>query len=136
MNTAVSLGLDRAEAEALAGARHRDPFGALGPHDASGARVVRAMLPGANGVEVLRRDDRRPIGRLSAGEVHGLFEGLVSDGAPYLLRIDWPQTVQETEDPYSFAPVMGELDLHLFNEGRHFELAEALGANVVTVDGV
>jgi hypothetical protein len=37
--------------------------------------------------------------------------------------------VQETEDPYSFGPVLGELDLHLFNEGRHFDLADALGAN-------
>ena len=56
----------------------------------------------------------------------GLFEGPVSDASPYLLRIEWPEAVQETEDPYSFGPLLGELDLHLFNEGRHFELAEAL----------
>jgi 1,4-alpha-glucan branching enzyme len=136
MNTAVAFGLDRVDAEALAQARHRDPFGVLGPHDVDGARVIHAMLPGARGVEVLRRADRRPMGRLNEGEVQGLFEGVVSEGAPYLLRIEWPDAVQETEDPYSFGPVLGELDLHLFNEGRHFKLAEALGANVVTVDGV
>ena len=44
--------------------------------------------------------------------------------------------MQETEDPYAFGPVLGELDLHLFNEGRHFHLADALGANVATIDGV
>ena len=33
-------------------------------------------------------------------------------------------------------PLLGEIDLHLFNEGRHFKLAEALGANVTTIDGV
>ena len=60
----------------------------------------------------------------------------VDSAEPYLLRIDWPGAVQETEDPYSFGPLLGDLDLHLFNEGRHFELAVALGANVVTIDGV
>ncbi len=66
----------------------------------------------------------------------GLFAGRVSSEDPYLLRITWPGAVQEIEDPYSFGPLLGELDLHLFNEGRHFELAEHLGANVTTIDGV
>src|SRR6201999_3542783 len=61
--------------------------------------------------------------------------GTVRERTPYLLRITWPDAVQETEDPYSFGNLLGDLDLHLFNEGRHFELAEHLGANVVTVDG-
>ena len=92
------------------------------------ARFV-VFLPGARSVEVLRRGDRAPLGRLIEGEVQGLFEGPVSDASPYLLRIKWPDAEQETEDPYSFGPLLGELDLHLFNEGRHFKLAEALGAN-------
>ena len=66
----------------------------------------------------------------------GLFVGRVDSAEPYLLRITWPDAVQETEDPYSFGPLLGDLDLHLFNEGRHFELAEHLGANVATIDGV
>src|SRR5947208_2611675 len=51
-------------------------------------------------------------------------------------RTAWPNAVQETEDPYSFGPLLGELDLHLFNEGRHFELAGAMGANAMTFEGV
>ncbi|MFO1080320.1 MAG: 1,4-alpha-glucan branching protein GlgB [Reyranellaceae bacterium] len=113
-----------------------DPFEVLGPHDGPAGRIVRAFLPGACTVELLRRADRRSIGRLSPAGEPGLFEGKVSDAAPYLLRIEWPDAVQETEDPYAFPPLLGALDLHLFNEGRHFELARALGANVVTVDGV
>jgi 1,4-alpha-glucan branching enzyme len=128
--------LDRPDVEALASARHRDPFEVLGPHDGPDGRTIRAFLPGAQAVEVLRRSDQAPLGRLVEGDTPGLFEGLVSEGSPYLLRIKWPQAVQETEDPYSFGPLLGELDLHLFNEGRHFHLAEALGANVVSVDGV
>ena len=135
--TAAALGrLDRPDVEALATARHRDPFDVLGPHDGPGGRSIRVFLPGAQSVEVLRRADRSPLGALVESETPGLFEGTVSDASPYLLRIKWPQAVQETEDPYSFGPLLGELDLHLFNEGRHFRLAEALGANVVTVDGV
>ncbi len=122
--------------EALAEARHGDPFTILGPHDTSAGRIVRVFLPGAQAVDVLRRADRRPIGRLAAGQPEGFFQGPVSDRSPYLLRITWPGAVQETEDPYSFGPLLGELDLHLFNEGRHFELATSFGANAMTLEGV
>ena len=128
--------LVREEADALAYARHGDPFKVLGPQETPNGRVIRAFLPGAESVEVLRRKDRVRLGALSRSEPDGLFEGPVSDRAPYLLQIKWPGAVQETEDPYSFGPQLGELDLHLFNEGRHFEMAHALGANAATVDGI
>ena len=128
--------LVREEADALAYARHGDPFKVLGPQETASGRVIRAFLPGAESVEVLRRKDRVRLGALSRSEPDGLFEGPVSDRAPYLLQIKWPGAIQETEDPYSFGPQLGELDLHLFNEGRHFEMAHALGANATTVDGV
>jgi len=128
--------LDHGEAQSLAEGRHGDPFHALGPHDGPEGRTIRAYLPGARDVEVLRRSDGQPIGRLEESEASGLFEGAVADSSPYLLRIGWPDSVQESEDPYSFGPLLSDLDLHLFNEGRHFELAEALGANVVTVGDV
>jgi 1,4-alpha-glucan branching enzyme len=93
-------------------------------------------LPGAVDVEVLRRADRNVVGTLRQNDESGLFEGIVADRAPYLLRIRWPAAVQETEDPYSFGPMLGDLDLHLFNEGRHFELASVMGANAMTLQGV
>src|SRR6201992_1293746 len=65
-----------------------------------------------------------------------MFDGTVADGSPYALRITWPDAVQETEDPYSFGPLLGDLDLHLFNEGRHFEMARVFGANAKTLEGV
>ncbi|HYC64817.1 MAG TPA: 1,4-alpha-glucan branching protein GlgB [Reyranellaceae bacterium] len=124
-----------ADAHALAEARHGDPFKVLGPHDGPKGRVIRAFLPGARGVEVARRDDGAALGRLLHTE-EGMFEGCVTESAPYLLRVAWPGAVQETEDPYSFGPLLGDLDLHLFNEGRHFELAQAFGANVRELEGV
>jgi 1,4-alpha-glucan branching enzyme len=50
--------------QALAHALHGDPFRLLGPHDTSAGRVIRAMLPNARYAEVLRRHNRRVIGRL------------------------------------------------------------------------
>src|SRR3984893_12478873 len=129
-------GLRPGVAEALAFGTLGDPFAVLGPHDTATGRAVRAFLTGAQGVEVLARAGDKLLGRLAPAVPHGMFEGRVSSGQPYRLRIAWPGAVQETEDPYSFGPLLGELDLHLFNEGRHFHLAEALGAYVVTVEGI
>ncbi|EMH3298199.1 1,4-alpha-glucan branching protein, partial [Burkholderia multivorans] len=38
---------DRADIDALLGARHPDPFACLGPHAHDGGTIVRALLPGA-----------------------------------------------------------------------------------------
>ncbi len=131
----ASWQLDAASARALAQAAHGDPFAVLGPHDTIDGRVVRACLPGATKVEVLRHDGS-VMGLLEPGEEHGLFENLIRDSAPYRLRITWPDAVQETEDPYAFGPLLGDIDLHLFNEGRHFGLAHCLGAQPMQIDGV
>ena len=137
MNAIAPVGrLDRGAAEALAASRHADPFGVLGPHRIGSGRVVRTYVPGARGVEVVGAADGASLGRLLPGAVDGLFEGPVGKAVPYLLRIEWHGGVQETEDPYAFPPLLGDLDLHLFAEGRHFELASMLGANPQTVDGV
>jgi 1,4-alpha-glucan branching enzyme len=133
---AQSRPLDRALVAALANATHGDPFAVLGPHESEAGPMVRAFLPGARGVEVLARADRAPLGRLETHDDSGLFEGVVRRAARYLLRIDWPGGVQETEDPYAFGLLLGDIDLHLFNEGRHFQLGETFGAQATTVDGV
>ena len=128
--------LDAQSAHALARGIHSNPFAVLGPHDTPGGRIIRAFLPGAAKVEVLRRSDGAVISRLEPANKSGLFENLVAERSPYRLRIYWPNAVQETEDPYSFGLLLGDVDLHLFNEGRHFELARCLGAQTLTIDDV
>ena len=120
---------------ALADGRHGDPFALLGPHAERGRRVVRALFPGAHGVTVIAADGK-PLATLEPLGPHGLFAGPVPGEAPYRLRILWPDAAQETEDSYSFPPLLGELDLHLIAEGRHRELGSVLGAHVVSVGGV
>ena len=128
--------LDAESARALARAAHNNPFAVLGPHDTPDGRVIRALLPGASKVEILRRSDGAVLGPLESRTEYGLFESLIQDRDLYRLRIFWPDAVQETEDPYSFDLLLGNVDLHLFNEGRHFELAHCLGAQVMSVDGI
>ena len=124
-----------AAAELLEG-RLTDPFGFLGAHDGEEGRVVRIFQPGASAVEVVARDDGRPLATLQPAGDTGLFTGRLAEAVPYALRIDWRGTVQETEDPYSFGLVLGELDLHLFAEGAHWKLAERFGAQPTRRDGV
>ena len=131
----LSWHLDRLSARALANGTHDNPFAVLGPHDVEGGRIIRAFLPGALKAEVLRGDGST-LAPLEAAAESGLFENLLCERVPYRLRITWPNAVQETEDPYAFDLLLGDLDLHLFNEGRHFELAHALGAQSISIDGV
>jgi len=131
----LSWHLDRLSARALANGTHDNPFAVLGPHDVEGGRIIRAFLPGALKAEVLRGDGST-LAPLEAAAESGLFENLLCERVPYRLRITWPDAVQETEDPYAFDLLLGDLDLHLFNEGRHFELAHALGAQSISIDGV
>ncbi len=42
----------------------------------------------------------------------------------------------ELIDPYTFPPQLGELDLYLFGEGRHWHVYRILGAHVRQVDGI
>jgi 1,4-alpha-glucan branching enzyme len=112
-----------------------DPFSILGPHQTADGLIIRTFLPRATRVDIIARTDDRVLGhQVHAGD--GLFEGYVQDSRPYLLRIFWPHAVTITEDPYSFGPLLGDLDLHLLAEGRHFRLAACLGAHWMTIDGV
>jgi 1,4-alpha-glucan branching enzyme len=133
--TGITSNLDETTLEALEQARHGNPFAVLGPHPVAGGRIVRAFLPGAKSVDVVARGGAI-LGQLQAGRSPNLFEGFIASPEPYLLRIEWPRAVQLTEDPYSFGTLLGDIDLHLINEGRHFELANCLGAQPMKIGDV
>ena len=57
--------------DALAGARHPDPFSLLGPHVEDGAVVIRAFQPSAEKVEVLHEGGPTEMPRVHGG---GAFE--------------------------------------------------------------
>ncbi|WP_447553823.1 1,4-alpha-glucan branching protein GlgB [Vreelandella sp. EE22] len=142
MNEVKSPALDRAlwlsddEAAALIEGTHGDPFALFGLHTDDEGDYLRVFLPGAIGVDVIERDSESVRSSLKGIQIPGLFAARLSHGAPYRLRIRWPQGEQITEDPYSFDLLLGEMDLYLLGEGNHRQLGHCLGAQPMTVEGV
>ncbi|WP_130905633.1 MULTISPECIES: 1,4-alpha-glucan branching protein GlgB [unclassified Pseudomonas] len=123
--------------DALVRAEHHDPFAILGPHgDGVGGQFIRAYLPDALSVHVVARETGEELGQLEVTQTPGLFVGHFERAQPYLLRTRWAGGEQTAEDPYSFGPLLGEMDLYLFAEGNHRDLSSCLGAQLKTVDGV
>ncbi|PTU01799.1 1,4-alpha-glucan branching enzyme, partial [Pseudomonas sp. HMWF031] len=123
--------------DALVRAEHHDPFAILGPHgDGAGGQFIRAYLPDALSVQVVARESGEELGHLELTQTPGLFVGHFDRAQPYLLRTRWAGGEQIAEDPYSFGPLLGEMDLYLFAEGNHRDLSSCLGAQLMTVDGV
>jgi 1,4-alpha-glucan branching enzyme len=127
---------DAAAIEAIAHARHGDPFALLGPHHVAGGVAVRAFLPDADKVEILERGTGFLLADMRKLDLDGFWVGLIERNVPYHLRISAGGTVYETEDPYSFQPLLGEMDIYLLAEGRHRDFATIMGAHVVIIDGV
>ena len=130
------VGIGAEAVQALVDGRYGDPFSILGPHNRNSMSIVRALAPRAQAIDVVAREDSSLLGRLELAHPGGLFAGAVISGRPYRLRIVWPNAVQETEDPYSFSLLLGELDLHLIAQGTHYELGRCLGAQAMTIGGV
>jgi 1,4-alpha-glucan branching enzyme len=121
--------------------RHHDPHSILGAHPATRSGepgvVVRLMRHDAVRAEIVLPDgETREMPRVRGG----LFEVFVPYAElplRYRARIELADgTTRERDDPYRFAPTLGDIDLHLFNEGTHRRLWEKLGAHPMTMDGV
>jgi 1,4-alpha-glucan branching enzyme len=128
--------LDYGAIEALVQGRHGEPFAVLGPHDTAEGCLVRCFQPDASSIEVLDAATDEVMTTLARIHTDGLFAGLISARTPYKLRINTGVSVYETEDPYAFPPLLGELDLHLLAEGRHHDIAHCLGSHPTVVDGI
>jgi 1,4-alpha-glucan branching enzyme len=119
-----------------------DPHSVLGAHPDRDGTVIRVWRPAASAVvaHVARNGDGEvalPLARLDDA---GVFEGHLDAGAPpldYTLEVSYPDgSTYRLRDPYSFAPTLGELDLHLAAEGHHEDLPRRMGAHRVEVGAV
>jgi 1,4-alpha-glucan branching enzyme len=148
--------IDRRQLDALIRGRHHDPHSLLGRH----GDVVRALRPGATGMHVLvshgetvpqsqqgaaKEADEATGGAVERVQMHllhpgGLWEGPIDPAVPaYKLEATYGEPGSPAvvyEDPYRLWPTLGDLDLHLFNEGRHRRLWEVLGAHPRCHQGV
>ena len=132
---AAQRATERAAIEALEQGEHANPFSFLGPHRDGDGVLIRAWLPGAQRVDLLAAPDGELLGEMTQPHP-GLFCLHLESARSYRFRIHWPETVQETEDPYAFGPLLGDLDVYLFSEGNHRQLGEAFGAQPARHDGV
>lgn len=121
-------------------ARHNDPFKILGLREFQGGWFGRVWRPDAAAVEVIDATDSAR--RFALKKIHpgGFFESVLRGvGAPfdYVLEFTSHEGVTWREkDPYAFGPVLGEMDIYLFNEGTHYDIYKKLGAHLIEHGGV
>ncbi|HEY6134044.1 MAG TPA: 1,4-alpha-glucan branching enzyme, partial [Rubrivivax sp.] len=136
--------LSAADASALVGARHADPFAVLGLHaDDDGALWLRAMLPGSTAVAVLDAVSGKRVVALSLRDEAGLWEAVIPRRRrrfDYRLQVQWDSGASGTyADAYAYGPLIADADLHFFGEGSHLRPFTMFGAHAVSVgkvDGV
>ena len=116
---------------------HGDPFSLLGPHPAEGGTVsIRAFRPSAKTLYVVRDESGERI-EMNRVRDEGFFEiTLAAPGRYHYVAVPYEGDEETFHDPYAFGPLLSEFDLHLLNEGRHFESYERLGAHLCEIDGV
>ncbi len=109
-----------------------DPFAVFGPrHRGKVGRLV-VFDPHATTMMAATPSGEVPLDALGGG----VFTGDLGRRRKYRLRASDGSRNWDFDDPYRFAPVLGDLDLHLIGEGTHRRLWEALGAHPVTHQGV
>lgn len=135
------LAPDPADLARLVAGEHHNPHGILGAHEYDGHTVIRALRPHALEVVALVGGKRYPMQHIESGlfAVALPFANLID----YRLEVTYRRAddidVHTVADAYRFLPTLGEVDLHLFAEGRHERLWEVLGAHprsFTTADGV
>ncbi|MDL9938783.1 1,4-alpha-glucan branching protein GlgB [Gordonia sp. ABSL1-1] len=120
----------------LAALTHPDPHAFLGAHDAGdGHTILRTLRPDALSVSVVIGGVEYPMQH----QTDDLFVVTVPirDLMDYRYRIVYPDGAGGTDDyvvadGYRFLPTLGEVDEHLFSEGRHESLWEILGARAAS----
>lgn len=124
----------------LVEARHCDPFRVLGIRSLQDHFLARVLRPDASEVAVILDSKGAKAQKLLRVDEHGLFEGEIAgftEGMSYTLEITGHDGRKWKErDAYSFPPVLGEMDIYLFNEGTHYDIYKKLGAHVKVIGDV
>ncbi|HEU4500192.1 MAG TPA: alpha-amylase family glycosyl hydrolase, partial [Nitrospira sp.] len=104
------------------------------------ALVIRSFLPEAREAVVLSQASDELAFPMTRIHESGLFEAVLPPApapAHYRLRVvDHAGRLSERYDPYAFAPLLSDFDLHLFAEGTFYKAYETLGSHVRRIDGI
>jgi 1,4-alpha-glucan branching enzyme len=106
-----------------------NPHNVLGLH----GQTIRMWRPGATEIQL---EVSGKIVNAKLVDSRGLFEYVSPDKiTPYDYRI-YHSVGLLAHDPYAFSQLIGEMDLFLFNAGRHYEIFQILGANFRISNGI
>src|SRR6202040_129012 len=128
-------GLPPDELNSFLSGTYSDPFRILGPHRMGDDLVIRAFRPDAKKIDIVQ-DQQSPV---AAEKSHrdGFFQATIPNATrdlDYRLNLTkWDGSEVVMRDPYQYGPIMGEVDLHLFTEGQHWEIYEKFGAHLRTI---
>ncbi|MBV9619265.1 MAG: 1,4-alpha-glucan branching protein GlgB [Verrucomicrobia bacterium] len=141
-------GLPPDELNSFLSGTHSDPFRILGPHRMGDDLAIRAFRPDARKIEIVLNGSASGPSRtgveamadtsfsVEAEKIHrdGFFQAQVPNATrdlDYHLRVtNWDGSEYAMRDAYQYGPIMGEVDLHLFSEGQHWQLYEKFGAHL------
>jgi 1,4-alpha-glucan branching enzyme len=135
MSSFAVLGLATDELQTFIKGTHSDPFRILGPHRVGDDLSVRVFRPDAREIAIVL-----PSGKeILAEKLHddGFYQAILPGEkrhCDYRLRaVRWDGSERTLHDPYCYGTIMGEVDLHLFAEGQHWELYKKFGAHIRTI---
>lgn len=119
--------------------KHSDPFSVLGMHETDNGIEIRALLPDANHVLVIEKENQTAVCELERVDERGFFAAVIPNTHTffaYQLQVSWGNEQHLIEDPYRFHPMLSDLDNWLLAEGSHLRPYEVLGAHFMECDGV
>lgn len=105
--------VDRDVINALIAGHFADPFSVLGMHRTEAGLEVRALLPDATEVWVIEPKTGRKVGNLECLDSRGFFSGVMprrKNPFRYQLAVIWHGQQNLIDDPYSFGPLLQEMD--------------------------
>ncbi len=130
--------MDWAGIEELVYSESSNPHRMLGAHVTEDGLMIQAFIPTAASVSVKLKPSGK-VYEMEREDEAGFFAVLIPRKriAEYTLVVTYDNgTVQETEDPYAFAPQIDEQELKKFEAGICYDIYERLGAHVKEVQGV
>ena len=128
--------LDDGAVDAFVQGRNAQPHDLLGQHLGPGGLTFTTYRPMARSVAArIETGERIPLTHVRDGFWTITAPHLTSTH-DYRLLVTYDDGVEhEQDDPYRFAPTLGEIDRHLINEGRHEQLWTVLGSHVRRYSG-
>ena len=122
---------------------HADPHVVLGMHDIKTETgeftIVRVFNPEAASIELYNPKKKGEPHTFELEHSSGFFIATMPKQKHFRYKLKFTGhsgNQWESWDPYTFAPVLSELDLHLFGQGTHYEIYNKLGATAMKIDGV